>query len=89
VTGAQSPPRRVERSAIHGFVVLESIDAFASPVDGATSFDYRVDFLVAGTTHELPSCAGSWSHCSPVQRSQSEQSTPPVQPALWPRCSVK
>lgn len=39
---------RTVRSAIHGFVALESIDAFTSSVDQATSFDYLVDFLVAG-----------------------------------------
>jgi AcrR family transcriptional regulator len=39
---------RTVRSAIHGFVALESIDAFTSPVDRATSFDHLVEFLVAG-----------------------------------------
>ena len=39
---------RTVRSAIHGFVALEAIDAFTSPVDRATSFDHLVEFLVAG-----------------------------------------
>ncbi|WP_395153457.1 TetR/AcrR family transcriptional regulator [Ilumatobacter sp.] len=39
---------RIVRSAIHGFVTLESIDAFTSPVDRATSFDHLVEFLVTG-----------------------------------------
>jgi AcrR family transcriptional regulator len=39
---------RTVRSAIHGFVALESIDAFTSPVDRAISFDHLVEFLVAG-----------------------------------------
>jgi AcrR family transcriptional regulator len=39
---------RTVRSAIHGFVALESIDAFTSPVDRATSFDHLVEFLVSG-----------------------------------------
>jgi AcrR family transcriptional regulator len=39
---------RTVRSAIHGFVALESIDAFTSPVDQATSFEHLVEFLVAG-----------------------------------------
>jgi AcrR family transcriptional regulator len=39
---------RTVRSAIHGFVALESIDAFTSPVDPSTSFEHLVDFLVTG-----------------------------------------
>jgi len=39
---------RTVRSAIHGFVALESIDAFTSPVNRSASFDHLVDFLVAG-----------------------------------------
>ena len=39
---------RTVRSAIHGFVALEAIDAFTSPVDRATSFELLIEFLVAG-----------------------------------------
>ena len=45
---------RTVRSAIHGFVALESIDAFTSPVDRATSFDHLVEFLVAGLATSRP-----------------------------------
>ena len=39
---------RLVRSAIHGFVSLEAVNALTSPVDRAASFEFIVDFLVAG-----------------------------------------
>jgi AcrR family transcriptional regulator len=39
---------RVVRSAIHGFVSLESIDAFPSPQDADASFDRLIEFIADG-----------------------------------------
>jgi AcrR family transcriptional regulator len=37
---------RLIRSAVHGFVALEAIDALTSPVDPAESFDRLIDSLI-------------------------------------------
>ncbi len=39
---------RTLRSAIHGFLALEAIEAFTSDVDLSSSFDEMVGFLIAG-----------------------------------------
>ena len=39
---------RIVRSAIHGFVTLESTESFVNPLDQDESFRALVDFLVAG-----------------------------------------
>lgn len=41
---------RLARSAIHGFVSLEAIDAMTRPVDRAESFEQLIDFTLAGLT---------------------------------------
>ena len=41
---------RLARSAIHGFVSLEAIDAMTRPVDRTASFERLVDFTIAGLT---------------------------------------
>lgn len=39
---------RALRSAIHGFVALESVDAFGHPQPTDTSFDHLIDLIIAG-----------------------------------------
>ena len=39
---------RLARSAIHGFVSLEAIDAMTRPADRSESFDQLIDFVLAG-----------------------------------------
>ena len=41
---------RLARSAIHGFVSLEAIDAMTQPVDRTESFERLIDFTLAGLT---------------------------------------
>lgn len=41
---------RALRSAIHGFVALEAVDAFGQPQPTDTSFDHLIELIVAGAT---------------------------------------
>jgi len=41
---------RLARSAIHGFVSLEAIDAMTRPVDRTESFERLIDFTLVGVT---------------------------------------
>ncbi len=41
---------RLARSAIHGFVSLEAIDAMTRPVDRTESYERLIDFAIAGIT---------------------------------------
>lgn len=51
LTGEQAVhTARALRSAIHGFVALEAIDAFDQPHPADDSFDVLIDLIVAGAT---------------------------------------
>ena len=41
---------RLSRSAIHGFVSLEAIDAMTRPIDRSESYEQLIDFSIAGIT---------------------------------------